>query len=256
MTATRTGLADMGGSCGGRSGAVRASLVPCPAYPAPAASTAARTEDGVGLADRAFAAVYDAGMRSAERAGLSAHRRELLADASGHVVELGAGTGANLGSYRASELDSLTLAEPSLPMVTRLRARAAAAPAVAAEVVVAPGEALPRPDGSVDTVVSTLVLCTVRDLEATLDEVVRVLVPGGRLLLLEHVAAPADTRLHTAQRLLAGPWRTFGRGCHVTRDPRPALVARGFDTSRLAPTSLPLPAPARPGLVGAAVAPG
>ena len=180
---------------------------------------AARVGDGV------FAGVYDRGMAASEREGLGALRAELLAGAQGRVLELGAGTGANLAHYPAG-LDTLMLIEPEHPMARRLRPRAAAAPQLT-EVLEAPAGALPVPDATVDTVVSTLVLCTVPDVDAALTEVRRVLAPGGRLLFLERVH-----RRGSRPRAPAGPWnplqRRIAHGCNVNR-PTPDLIARaGF----------------------------
>lgn len=203
------------------------------------------------LPERAFAAGYDRFLASAERAGLAQRRRELLGTLTGHVVEIGAGTGANLDAY-GPDIDRLTLLEPSRPMADRLRRRAAATSPVA-EVLEAPGEALPLPDGSADAVVGVLVLCTVTDLDRTLAEVERVLAPGGRLVLLEHVAGTGRTA--ALQRVLARPWRVFGQGCHLRRDPRAALDARGWDTTDVTDVRLPMPAPTRPGQAGHALPP-
>lgn len=186
-----------------------------------------------------------------ERAGLAQRRHDVLGELRGDVVEIGAGTGANLDVYGAG-VRHLTLLEPSAPMADRLRDRAAA-DLRDIEVVSAPAEALPLPDASVDAVVSTLVLCTVGDLDRTLDEVERVLRPGGRLALLEHVAGDGTTA--TLQRVLARPWRIIGQGCHLTRDPRAALAARGWDTSAIADATLPLPKPTRPAQIGHATPP-
>jgi ubiquinone/menaquinone biosynthesis C-methylase UbiE len=205
----------------------------------------------VPLFERPFAAAYDRVLASAERAGLAARRRELLGDLRGHVLEIGAGTGLNLAAY-GPEVTRLTLLEPSAPMADRLRARVAGSDRDA-EVLLAPAEALPLGDDSVDAVVSTLVLCTVDDVERTLAEVERVLRPGGRLVLLEHVLG--DGALATVQRVLAGPWRVVGHGCRLTRDPRAALDARGWDTSGIEDVSLPMPPPTRPGQVGHASPP-
>lgn len=190
-------------------------------------------------------------LEPAERAGLAHRRGELLGGLRGDVVEIGAGTGANLDAYGAG-VRHLTLLEPSAPMARRLRDRAAADPREI-EVVSAPAEALPLPDASVDAVVSTLVLCTVDDLDRTLAEIERVLRPGGHLALLEHVTGDGATA--TLQRVLARPWRVIGQGCHLTRDPRAALAARGWDTSGIVDVTLPLPRPTRPGQVGHAIPP-
>jgi ubiquinone/menaquinone biosynthesis C-methylase UbiE len=202
-----------------------------------------------GMLDRVFAAASDPVLRSAERAGLARLRDELLGDLAGHVVEIGAGTGANL-DHLGDGVERWTAFEPSAAMAARLRAHAARTADHEVEVIEAPAEALPLPPASVDVVVSTLVLCTVADLPRSLAEIRRVLRPGGALLLIEHVAGDGSTA--TLQRTLAPVWRVVGRGCHLTRDTRRALDEAGFDTSGLREVQLPLPAPTRPGLVGAA----
>jgi ubiquinone/menaquinone biosynthesis C-methylase UbiE len=201
------------------------------------------------LLDRAFAAAYDPVLRSAELAGLAQLREDLLADVEGHVVELGAGTGANL-DHLGPGIDRLTALEPSPSMADRLRRHAARTVDHEVEVLEAPAEALPLPSGSTDTVVATLVLCTVADPVQALAEIRRVLRPGGQLLLLEHVRGEGTTE--TVQRALDPVWRVVGRGCHLTRDTRRIVAEAGFDTSGLRDVRLPLPAPVRPGLVGTA----
>jgi ubiquinone/menaquinone biosynthesis C-methylase UbiE len=164
---------------------------------------------------RVFAAMYDRGLKATEEAGLGRMRRELLAEAGGRVMELGAGTGVNLDLYPAA-VEDLTLVEPDRHMARRLRAKLAVS-ARTASVVSAPGEALPFEDASFDTVVATLVLCTVPDPTATLAEAARVLKPGGRLLFIEHVRAEDPGLAHWQDRL-ERPWRFLGDGCHCNRD--------------------------------------
>jgi SAM-dependent methyltransferase len=205
----------------------------------------------VDLLDRAFAAAYDPVLASAERAGLAQLRRDLLGDLAGVVVEIGAGTGGNLAAY-GPDVEQLVLCEPSPAMLRRLQATVRTSDRTDVTVHRAPAEALPVADGAADVVVSTLVLCTVEDLGRSLDEVTRVLRPGGQLVLLEHVAA-ADAATARLQRVLARPWRAMARGCRLSSDPRTALVERGYDVDGLHAQRLPLPAPARPGLVGIAV---
>ncbi len=98
-------------------------------------------------------------------------------------------------------------------MARRLRAKVAAAAGPAAEVIETPAELLPFDDDSFDTVVATLVLCTIPDPERALSEVARVLKPDGRLLFIEHVRAET-AGLARAQDLLHGPWYFVGHGCH------------------------------------------
>src|SRR3954452_25441840 len=132
------------------------------------------------LWERVFAAGYDRFMAGAEKAGLHDMRRELLATARGRTLEIGAGTGANVELYPAA-VTELVLAEPAEPMARRLEAKHPQA-----TVVHAPAEELPFEDDSFDTVVSTLVLCTVVDPDRAIGEIARVLKPDGQLLLLEH----------------------------------------------------------------------
>ena len=120
------------------------------------------------LGERLFAAMYDRFTASSEKACFSAHRESLLAGVRGDVLEIGAGTGANLSHYGDS-VATLTLTEPSKPMIRRLeRRRVELAPS--AKLLQAPGEDLPFEDDSFDVAVCTLVLCGVDDAPRTLGE--------------------------------------------------------------------------------------
>jgi ubiquinone/menaquinone biosynthesis C-methylase UbiE len=175
-----------------------------------------------------FARFYDRLMAGTERAGLGEMRRELLAQASGRVLELGAGTGHNLEHY-TDAVTELVLTEPDPYMASRLRDRLAAGSiqVANASVVEAPAEDLPFDDGSFDTVVATLVLCTVNDPLKAIAEARRVLVEGGRLLFLEHVRSDR-TRLARWQDRLERPWGWFGAGCHPNRATDQLLPEAGF----------------------------
>lgn len=164
---------------------------------------------------RGFARGYDFFFAQMEENGLREMRRELLADAQGRTLEIGAGTGLNHDLY-PSAVTELTLTEPSGHMAGRLRRKVAEADRPI-EVVQAPGERLPFLDSAFDTVSLTLVLCTAPDPPAVLREVERVLKPGGRFLFLEHVRSP-DPGLARWQDRLEVPWRIFGNGCHCNRD--------------------------------------
>ena len=174
------------------------------------------------LYGRLFAALYDRMLAGTERAGLSERRRELLSQARGRVLEIGAGTGLNLTHYPGA-VEELVLTEPEEPMARRLESRLASLGRPSA-VVRAPAEQLPFADDSFDTAVCTLVLCTVDDPERALAEVDRVLRPGGRLLFLEHVRSE-DPRVALWQDRLHGIWLRCGHGCNCNR-PTPALIDR------------------------------
>lgn len=185
---------------------------------------------------RMFAAMYDRGLKATEEAGLGEMRDELLAAASGRVLELGAGTGVNLDHYPPA-VSELVLVEPDPHMAKRLRARLAESKRQAT-VLEAPAERLPLEDGEFDLAVSTLVLCTVPDPTAALAELRRVLAPGGRLLLIEHVRA-GDARLARWQDRLQRPWHFLADGCHCNRDTAANLAAAGFETAGLERGQLP-----------------
>lgn len=174
------------------------------------------------------AAVYDAVMRPFERAFIGAWRRRLAADARGRVLEIGSGTGAQLRWY-APETE-VTALEPDDGMRARLSAEAAR---VAARITVRGGiaEALPFAAGSFDAAVSAFALCTVTDPAAALSELRRVLVPGGKLLVLEHVhlAWEPGRALQTAA---APAWAAVAGGCRLDRDTLRAAVDVGFTVVR------------------------
>jgi SAM-dependent methyltransferase len=157
-------------------------------------------------------------------------KRELFADLPDDVVELGAGTGANLRYYRPGT--RLRAVEPSPYMRERLAARAREL-GIAVEPCGLVGEAIDLPSGSAGAVVSTLVLCTVQDPAAVLREVRRVLRGGGTFVCLEHVAAPPGSFLGRLQRWVKRPWRWFFEGCHVDRDLEAELRAAGFSDVRV-----------------------
>jgi ubiquinone/menaquinone biosynthesis C-methylase UbiE len=171
-----------------------------------------------------FAALYDPIGASMERRWMGGRRRRLLAGARGAVLEIGGGTGANLTHYR--DVDRVTIAEPDPFMRHRIGPKLEDA-RVPVEVSAAGAEELPFPDGSFDTVVSTLVLCTVPDQESALDEVRRILRPGGRLLFIEHVRAAGSTARW--QDRLEPLWGRLLGGCHPNRDTVLAIEEAGFE---------------------------
>ncbi|MDX6636100.1 MAG: hypothetical protein QOF06_2303 [Solirubrobacterales bacterium] len=203
---------------------------------------------------RMFSAFYDRAFAASEEAGLRKMRGELLVQARGRVLEVGAGTGLNLELYPREGIESLTMTEPDPHMVSQLRKRVADV-GCAADLVEAPAERLPFDDGSFDTVVVTLVLCTVPDQPAALGEISRVLAPGGQLLFLEHVRS-AEPGLAKWQDRLEKPWRFLGDGCHCNRDTEAGIRAAGFELGGVEHPSLPKAPPiVQPMVRGSAVAP-
>jgi ubiquinone/menaquinone biosynthesis C-methylase UbiE len=175
-----------------------------------------------GRINRWFFSLLDGHMHSM----LGEAKHALFADLPGTVVELGAGTGANVRYLKSGT--KLVAIEPNPHMHPALT-RSARRRGVELEIVPCGAERLPFADASVDVVISTLVLCTVDDVDAVLAEVRRVLRPGGRFLCIEHVAAPAWTWVGRVQRAVFGPWRWFFEGCHTHRDLEVSIRASGFD---------------------------
>jgi ubiquinone/menaquinone biosynthesis C-methylase UbiE len=204
----------------------------------------------VSLWGRIFAASYDRLMAGTEAATLHAHREALLADASGRVLEIGGGTGANLPFY-GEAVESLAVTEPEEPMARRLERhlREHSAPA---ELRNAPAEQLPFDDHEFDVAVSTLVLCTVEDQAQALAELRRVLKPGGRLLFIEHVRSE-EPRLARWQDRLNGLQQRIACGCNCNRPTVDNMQAAGFTVTRLERDTLRKAPPiVRPLVVGTA----
>lgn len=162
----------------------------------------------MGLRSRLFALTYNRLMAGGERAGLADIRATLLAQASGDVLEVGAGTGLNLPHY-PDTVSMLTATEPDASMLRRLQ-RVASRAAKQVSVLRAPAEDLPFEDATFDTVVATLVLCGVDDQPRAVREIRRVLKPGGRLLFVEHVRsddaalARRQDRMNWLNRIVVG----------------------------------------------------
>lgn len=183
---------------------------------------------------RVFAAMYDPLLWLGEKVTLGALRQDLVGRAEGRTVELGSGTGLNL-RYYPGDLDELILTEPGAAMRARLGQRLRRTRR-RARVLDASAEHLPLADDTVDTVVSTLVLCTVEAPDLALREVGRVLRPGGRLLFLEHVRSRSP-RFAAWQDRLSGPWRRFAEGCHCNRATDELIRECGLELESMAGAS-------------------
>jgi ubiquinone/menaquinone biosynthesis C-methylase UbiE len=179
----------------------------------------------VPIRERLFAALYDPMSAKAERKFGAEAKRQLLANARGRVLEIGVGTGLSFPHYPAEV--ELTAVEPSAPMLRRARQRAEEL-GRNVTFVQAPAERLPFADGSFDTAVSLVVLCSVSEPDAVLAELRRVLRPGGRLLFSEHVRSDDPAVAHRQDRY-ARPWAWFACGCHPNRDTLAAVEAAGFE---------------------------
>jgi ubiquinone/menaquinone biosynthesis C-methylase UbiE len=186
-----------------------------------------------------IAKIYDPFMRTAEQAALGRWRAELLQGLSGTVLEVGAGTGANIAHY-PPEVTRVVLTEPSVHMRQQLALRLTRTDArVAYSLVAADTESLPFDSDAFDAVVCTLVLCSVREPGESLREMRRVLRPRGRLVFLEHVAAAGEPSRLRWQRWLEPIWRRMADNCHLTRDTSTAIRLAGFEFEQLTREHMP-----------------
>jgi len=179
--------------------------------------------------------LFDLFMYPLEAVSLTSKRRELMREAAGDVLELGAGTGVNLAYYDQRRVGSLTLSDLSITERVAERAREFRYRAgfVNGEVRLVEADALDLPfaDESFDTVVFTLVFCSVPDQAQALGEVHRVLRPGGRIVFIEHVR-PHGSAKHLADRL--NPvWHATTGECNINRETAAAIAVAGFRMERL-----------------------
>jgi ubiquinone/menaquinone biosynthesis C-methylase UbiE len=175
-----------------------------------------------------MAAVYDGMMRGSEEACLGPWRAELLRELSGSVLEVGAGTGATLALYPKT-VSRIVMCEPDPHMRRKLEAKRPAN----VEISGASVEKLSFEKESFDAVVCSLVLCSVRDPQAALAQIRRVLKPGGRLVFLEHVAADGKPNRLKWQRRIEPVWKHLMGNCHLTRRTEAAIEAAGFRIERI-----------------------
>jgi SAM-dependent methyltransferase len=182
-----------------------------------------------GLRQRLFAYMMAHSGKTYE-AGSAARKQALLGDLHGRVLEIGPGAGPNL-RYYAADVEWIGV-EPNPFMHPYLRQAIRDLGRAEERFCIDPGDArggrLPAGDASLDAVVSTLVLCSVPNVEETLREVLRVLKPGGRFVFIEHVAAPHGTRLRTLQNVIQPLWSLVGDGCHPNRETWDAIARAGF----------------------------
>ncbi len=161
------------------------------------------------------------------RPAVSQFRRELLADASGTILEIGFGTGLNLACYPAS-VRKITTVDPN-PGMHRLARRRIAKTGIEVDHRPISGERLPFEDSTFDCVVSTFTLCSIADVQQALSEVYRVLKPSGRFLLLEHGLCP-EPRVQKWQRRLNGLEMLLADGCRLDRDIRALVGGQPFSS--------------------------
>jgi ubiquinone/menaquinone biosynthesis C-methylase UbiE len=153
-------------------------------------------------------------------------RSKIVSQAEGRVLEIGIGTGLNLGFYDPAKVQVVIGVDPAAQMQALARQRADAI-AIAVETIALELGEIQAGDASFDSIVCTFTLCTIPDAAAALKEMRRVLKPGGRLLFAEHGLAP-DAAVARWQHRLTPLWKPFAGGCHLNRDIPRLIEAGGF----------------------------
>jgi ubiquinone/menaquinone biosynthesis C-methylase UbiE len=168
-------------------------------------------------------------------------RSQLVPQAQGRVLEIGIGSGLNLGFYDPQRVEVVVGVDPSAAMQRLARERAARCQVPVEMIALELGQ-IQAADASFDDIVCTFTLCTIPDAVSALREMHRVLKPGGRLLFCEHGLAP-DLPVVRWQKRLTPLWKPLAGGCHLDRD-IPALIgAGGFHIRELSTGYLKGPRP-------------
>jgi ubiquinone/menaquinone biosynthesis C-methylase UbiE len=175
------------------------------------------------------------------------YRREAMSNAAGRLLMIGVGPGTDL-IFVPPAVTSVAAVEPDAAF-RRMASALASRRGVAIDIVEGVAESIPFPDNSFDSVHVGLVLCSVDDVDAALGEIRRVLAPGGRLVVLEHVRG--EGAIGRFQDLIAKPWSWLASGCNPNRRTVDAIAAAGFDTGGLRSIRRTLvPPPCTPHLQG------
>lgn len=151
-------------------------------------------------------------------------RERIVPLAQGDVLEIGVGPGVNFAHYDPARVAKVYALEPNPGMMSRADEERRKT-SIAVEFIGLPGERIPLPDRSVDTVVSTFTLCTISEVAEAICGLRRVLRPGGNFIFFEHGLAP-DAPVQVWQRRTEPLFRFAFEGCHVTRD-IPSLIGKG-----------------------------
>jgi ubiquinone/menaquinone biosynthesis C-methylase UbiE len=161
---------------------------------------------------------------------IAVYRHRLLSAAAGRVVEIGVGSGLNFSHYSEGAVSVIGL-DPS-PKLLSMAERAITGVSIPVELLRGSAEAIPLPDESADTVVTTFTLCTIPNVAQALSEMQRVLKPSGRLLFVEHGRSP-DPKVRRWQDRLTPLCRRIGGGCHLNRAIAELIEAAGFRVERM-----------------------
>jgi ubiquinone/menaquinone biosynthesis C-methylase UbiE len=158
-------------------------------------------------------------------------RSQIVPHARGRVLEVGMGSAINMEFYNADQVEMVYGLEPSAGMRRKAQSNLARS-RINVEWLDLPGECIPLEDQSVDTVLLTFTLCTIPDWHLALEQMSRVLKPGGELLFLEHGESPDDSIRKWQNRVTPG-WKKLAGGCHLNRNIADLIRHAGFDIIEL-----------------------
>ncbi|MBX9828064.1 MAG: methyltransferase domain-containing protein [Xanthobacteraceae bacterium] len=161
---------------------------------------------------------------------LAIYRQRLMPAARGRVLEVGIGSGFNLPYYTAN-VERVVGLDPS-PKLLEMTRGAAGRVRIPVDLIESSAESIPLDSGSIDTIVTTWTMCSIPDIQRALDEMRRVLRPGGRLLFVEHGRSP-DLGVRRWQDALTPAWRRISGGCHLNRAISELIETAGFRVERL-----------------------
>jgi ubiquinone/menaquinone biosynthesis C-methylase UbiE len=177
--------------------------------------------------DRILPHVINLAMRNRE---LGPYRERVLSQAQGRVLEIGIGSGLNLPLY-GPRVDAILGLDPAARLIAMAQ-DAANRSKIPVTLINASAQAIPIDRASIDTLVTTWTLCSIPDAGAALQEMRRVLKPGGQLLFVEHGSAPEEN-VRKWQNRLTPVWKRIGGGCHLNRPIRALIEDAGFRMIRL-----------------------
>lgn len=156
------------------------------------------------------------------------YRKKIIFDAKGIVLEIGFGSGLNLPFYDKKKVKKIISLEPSIEMQNIAKDKIQKNN-IKIELLTSRAESIPLKNNSIDTVVCTYTLCSIRDTQLALNEIKRVLKKNGELLIIEHVLSP-EPNINLLQKILNPIWKIFAGGCHLTCDTKNELESMGFKT--------------------------
>ena len=167
--------------------------------------------------------LYDAFMSPFEKRHLSLLRKDIIPMAQGDVLEIGAGTGVNFPFYDEAKIKSLSVLDLEVNTIAMQRASEKTI------FIQSDDSNLPFDDDSFDTVVETLVLCSVEDVQKMMREIKRILKPGGIFLHIDH-GLPKSSALKMLFHLIAPLWHSITRSCRINKDHKPVIESSGLKT--------------------------